>query len=272
MTGACPISAVIPFRYDTDTLPRTLDSLRGLDEILIFDNGPTAALEQICAPFANVRIVVGEFTGFGSTRNAAATEAKNDWIFAVDADEWPDAEMRAALENFRPADMQAIFAVVSKNVVLGCEIRHGEMRPDKLPRLYNRQHTAYNDQHVHEKLIAPESVPFLPGVLRHEPVRSVEQCLHKINAYSTYMQNNPKYLEPHRKKYRAFGAVVRALWRFFRSYIIKGGMLDGWRGLLCSVNAANASFYKYIKFVAVRTRNDQDAFISDTSTDAFRHL
>ena len=249
-----PVSAVILFKDALDTLPRTLDSLRELDEVLVFDNGPTQGLEHVCTPYSNVRIVLGEFVGFGPTRNHAAQLARNHWIFMVDADEWIDPELFDSLKQIDPEQTQQVFAVTRRNIYLGKEMRWGRWKPHRIMRLYHRNHTQYNDRQVHEGLQIPANSEerTLAGVLWHESIRSVEQELEKINRYTELA------IEDSRRPSSPWGAMARTIWRFIKAYVLELGMLDGWRGLLCAVNTANTGFYKHIKRVAAHTTADND--------------
>ena len=60
-----------------------------------------------------------------------------------------------------------------------------------------------------------------------------------------------RYSEIHRlQKTRTFHPLLitlRSVFAFIRSYVFKGGMFAGWRGLVIAWNEANGVFYKYMK-------------------------
>ena len=91
------ISAVIITRDAAATLALSLTSLEAFPEVLVFDNGSTDDTAAIARRFANVRLERGEFTGFGPTRNEAASLATYDWIFMVDSDEIANETLIASL-------------------------------------------------------------------------------------------------------------------------------------------------------------------------------
>ena len=238
-----PISVVIPFKDDNARLPHTLESVQGLDEVIVYDNGPTPGVEAVCAPYPNARVVEGEFHGFGPLRNDAATHARNDWIFALDADERPNAEAQAFLQTFRPTNEREIFSVWRKYIYLGKEMRFARQEKHPQIRLYHRLHTKFNSNLVHERLLIPSGsvMQKIPGKLWHESVCSIEQELRKMSLYTELEVPRGDHVGV------AAGAFGRALWRFFRFYVLKLWMLDGWRGLLCAMNKFNNSFYKHMK-------------------------
>jgi hypothetical protein len=42
-------------------------------------------------------------------------------------------------------------------------------------------------------------------------------------------------------------ALLKALWAFFRTYILRRGFLDGREGFLIAVATAESTFYRYVK-------------------------
>jgi hypothetical protein len=55
-----------------------------------------------------------------------------------------------------------------------------------------------------------------------------------------------------RRTYHPTVILFKTVWAFIRSYILRLGVLDGWRGLLISVSEANGVFYKYIVIYSKR--------------------
>jgi hypothetical protein len=41
--------------------------------------------------------------------------------------------------------------------------------------------------------------------------------------------------------------LLRAVWAFWRTWLLQGGILDGWRGLVIAWSNANGVFFKYMK-------------------------
>ena len=58
------------------------------------------------------------------------------------------------------------------------------------------------------------------------------------------------------RTYAAPVIFAKALFAFFHSYVIKLGILAGWRGLIIAWSRANDTFFKYFKIYADRRRRD----------------
>src|SRR5262249_48602736 len=119
-----------------------------------------------------------------------------------------------------------------------------------LVRVYDRDVCRFSDVRVHEKLIVPRGVDVvrLEGGLWHDAVCDVDQFLQKVSFYSELCRGPGSKLRsiPH--------ILLGAGWAFFRSYVLRLGFLDGWRGLLIAHCDAQGSFFKHIKrYVDART-------------------
>ena len=238
---------VIIFRDDTHTLPDTLDTLHDFGEVFIYDNGPTPDLANLCSKFPNVRVETGEFMGFGPTRNHAASLARFDWILAIDADECLDPKLRNVIRNLPLGKKNTVYQLRRSNHLLGKRLRFGSHASDKIVRLYHKNHAAFNDAMVHEKVGASKEakLQILPGHLEHYQISSLYEGIQKMNIYTEISAKSGPTLPAN-----PFQAVGHALWSFFRSYFLFLGILDGWRGLVCAAGEANGRFYKYMKRVA----------------------
>lgn len=242
------ISAVLITRNAAATLEATLHSLAAFPEVVVYDNGSSDRTAEIAAGFPNVRLFTGDFLGFGPTKNHAAGLATRDWIFSIDADEVVSAELLAALGAADVGDDRVTYAVRRENHLMGRAVRHSGWGRDWLLRLYNRRRTGFSDVPVHENVLPVEggSTRRLGGSLRHDAVREVGDFLVKANRYSELRRGQG------RRVLSPLGIFLRAAWAFLRTYTLRGGFLDGWRGLLIAWSNANGVFYKYMKPYADR--------------------
>lgn len=239
------ISVVMITRDAAATLARALEATRGVDEVVIYDNGSTDDTREIAAGYPNVSLHRGPFEGFGTTRRRAVACARNDWIFSLDADESPDADLIAALERWLPtADPESVGVIHRQNWLMGRPVRRAGWGHDWLVRVFNRRHCNFNDARVHESVATHESTrpERLAGHLTHQAVTDLSQFLEKINRYSELRARSGRL-----KHYPVPLIFLKALFAFFRTYALQGGFLEGWRGLVIAVANANGVFWKYLK-------------------------
>ena len=241
MNGKLPISAVMLVKDAQATLEQSLASLADFSEVLVYDTGSTDDTLRIAAGFANVRLVQGNFDGFGPARNRAAALAAHDWIFNIDSDEWLTSELRSSLRDVRLDDSRLVQTFIRRNLMFG-HVPRSLLGWELIHRLYHRGQVGWTGK-VHESIGMLDGSPMrthkLSGELWHEPYRSVGHLFHKRWLYAQpELRDRLKPLHP------AF-AALRALWRFIRCYIVQVGFIDGWRGFVISVADASGTFLKY---------------------------
>lgn len=240
------ISAVIISKNAAGTIARTLDSLLRFDEVVIYDNGSSDDTLQIVQRYPNVSLHQGEFLGFGPTKNHAVELAKHDWVFSIDSDEVLPTALLDELDKLDLSQQRNAYFVKRTNLFMEKAVKHSGWGKDWLLRLFNRQVHKFTDAMVHEHvLLHGESKRVnLKHDMLHFAVNDVAQMLNKVNRYSEIRKESSK------KCYSLPVIMFKAFWAFFRTYFLRRGFLDGWRGLAISVSNANGVFYKNIKIYA----------------------
>ena len=96
------VSAVLITRNEAPLIRRCLESLGGLDQVVVYDTGSSDLTPDIARSMgADVHVGVPEIPfHFGNARNAALALARHDWVLSIDADEVLRAHLRpAGLQN-----------------------------------------------------------------------------------------------------------------------------------------------------------------------------
>ncbi len=240
------ISAVIIAHNAEATLAACLQSLKRLPEVVVYENGSTDRTAEIALTFPNVRLEQGDFIGFGPTKNLAAEFSCNDWVLSLDSDEEVSSELMDELAELELGDSKNLYQILRQNFFMGEHVKHSGWGNDWLPRLYNRKSHGYNQAIVHENVLPlPDAkIQKLKGTLQHRAVSEISQFLVKIDRYTELrMQEGSKGHGP-------LVSLLKAKWAFFRSYILKLGILDGWRGVVIAWGDASGVFYRCMKCYA----------------------
>lgn len=240
------ISVVIITRNAAATLSDTLESTRTFSEVLVYDNGSDDATTQIAQAHDNVSLREGDFMGFGPTKNHAVSLARHDWVLSLDADEVLSPELTEFLQTWKPGSDNTVGIIRRDNYLMGKLVDKGGWGSDWLVRLFNRKEHRFNDNAVHESVpLMADSVPErIPYPIRHNAVQNIGQFLIKIDRYSELRRQTRS------KTFHPLVIVLRSMFAFFRSYVLKRGFLAGWRGLVIAWNEANGVFFKYMKVYA----------------------
>ncbi len=235
------ISAAIITLEAAADLDRCLASLSFADEIIVLDQGSSDGTAEVCARHGAV-LHQTEWLGFGPTKQKAAGLCQNRWVLSIDSDEEVTPELRAAIEALPDQPDQAAFAVNRLSRFLGKWIRHCGWHPEYVTRLFDKQRAGFNDKPVHESVLTDGSVGRLDGLLLHYTYETMEQYIDKLNRYTTLAAEE---LHAAGRSAGLPSAVVRAKVAFWRMWLFKGGILDGWAGtVLCLAS----SFYVLSKY------------------------
>lgn len=238
-----PISVVIITKNAEAVLHGCLDSVKDFPEVLIYDNGSTDNTPELARQFNNVHLVSGPFLGFGPTKHHAVSLAKHDWILSLDADERVTPELQATLENWPVEAINKAGKIHRENLLLGKPVKHSGWGNDWLVRFFHRHTAQFNDAPVHEQVITSREVKVekIPGKIRHLAVQDLSQFLEKVNHYSSIRAENSK------KYYSLPTIILKTGFAFLRTYLLRRGFMDGWRGLVISFSNANGTFWKHMK-------------------------
>ena len=243
MDNKVDISAVIIARNASQTIETTLASLARFSEVVLVDTGSTDGTIELSKAFPNVVIYEEPFMGFGPTKNLAVKEASFDWAFSIDSDESLDENLIEAIFDFDFSLEKNVGVIHRRNFFLGKEIKYSGWGSDHIIRLFNRKETLFNDRMVHESVLLKNdsNQVNLMGALNHSAIISIDQYLHKVNAYSTLKNQTPK------KKVALVIIFLLVAFKFVSVYFFKLGILDGWRGAVIAFGNAVGVFFKHIK-------------------------
>jgi len=245
------ITVTILTKNSSKYLRQVLDALTHFDEVLIFDNGSSDSTMEIAREYHNVNIIEGVFTGFGPTHNQASGLAKNNWILSIDSDEVVTPEMSKEILSAKLED-DCVYSFPRHNYFNKRWIRWCGWYPDRQVRLYNRLMTKFTDAQVHEAIIVEglRHIPFKSPLI-HYSYETISDFLVKMQSYSTLfaVQNCGK------KKSSPVKAVLHGFFAFFKSYILKRGIMGGYEGFVISSYNAHTAFYKYLKLYEANTRH-----------------
>lgn len=237
------LTAIVPTFNEEANVADCLATLGFADEILVVDSGSTDQTREIAAAAPRARVVEHEYRGNGPQCNWAMGEARSEWVLIVDADERvPDPlarEIATLLESGPRADH---YFLRRQNVFLGRAIRHSGWGSDRLVRLLRRGSARYPERRVHADIETQGPTPTLSAPLVHFTSRSLEAYLEKVHRYAIWGAADLR-----RAGRRAGAATIafRSSWRFFRTYVLQAGFLDGTRGLLVCGLQAYGTFLKW---------------------------
>jgi glycosyltransferase involved in cell wall biosynthesis len=240
--GPLRLSITVITLDEEERLRACLESVAWADEIVVVDAESRDKTTQIAREFTE-RVVVRPWPGFADQKNFALAQATGDWVLSLDADEEVSPELREEIQRLlaEPPTCEG-YAVPRKNIFWGRWVRHGGLYPDWQLRLFRRGRGRFVARAVHESVQVDGAVARLRGPLLHRSYRDVSDFLTRADRYSTLAAD--EWVRRGRPA-RPLDLVLRPLGRFLGMYVLRLGVLDGWRGLLL------ATLYAY--YVGMRS-------------------
>ena len=209
-------------------------------DLLVLDSLSTDRTVTI-ATSLGARIVQRQFDNYPAQRNAGLHLLENEWVLTVDADERLTPalreEIRSLLQTDPPLDA---YRIGRDTYFRGRKVRCWS--GGSVVRLFRRSKASYASHRlVHEELVVSGRIGTLDAPLLHYTFRSFSQYLPKMHSFSALSAQE------------AFQKGQRASWtglfflppaRFLKTYLLRGGILDGIPGLLIAGLSAYSSYLK----------------------------
>lgn len=255
------ISATIVTLNEERNLPRALESLIVVDEVVVVDSGSTDRTVEIARAYG-AKVAVNAWPGYAAQKNFAASLAAHDWILAIDADEALSELLQAEIMELRGGLGAAVGSAVRGGATaagppqvagfcfprraqyLGGWIHHSGWYPDAKIRLYDRRNAHWAGDYVHESVQTDGPVAALAGDLHHFTCDSLDEHRRTMDRYTTLAAAE---LRARGKRSSALRAVLSPPATFLKTYLLQQGFRDGYRGYLIARMAARYVALKHSK-------------------------
>lgn len=263
------ISVLILTKNEQRDLPGALESVAWSDDVHVFDSCSTDATAEI-ARTAGAQVHSRPFDDYATHRNAAlALPFRYSWLFLLDADERPTAELSAEMQRVvteAPANT-AGFRLRRRDFLFGTWLKHAQISPYyiRLVRVGRARYT----RAVNEVLEVDGPVAGLLHPLDHFPFsKGLEHWVAKHNTYSsmeaelivrrqgldnpslrTALTHSDFHTRRMHQKALFYRMPARPLLKWCYMMFVRGAVLDGAAGV---AYATLQSFYEYL--IVLKTR------------------
>ena len=231
-------------------LPRTLESVKWADEIVVVDSGSRDRTIEIAQSFA-AKTSYHAFGGHGEQKNVALDLCTSDWILLLDADEVLTPALQREIRDLLAGEPKYdAYWTPRLNLYFGRWIKHGGFYPDHKLRLFKRGTARLSEG------VGPHSTPQFSGLtgklhgdMLHYAYPTMGIYLEHMNRYSSEIAQLLHKSGKDSRSLPAFwwNAVLNPAATFIYNYFLRLGFLDGREGLILHINHSVYIHWKYIK-------------------------
>jgi len=246
------LSVVIITLNEETKIRDCLESVKWADEIIIVDGYSQDKTVEVAREYTP-KIHQREFTGFGEQKNFALAKARGDWILSIDADERVTPELQEEIRRTLDNPKACGYYIPRKSYFAKRWIKHCGWWPDYVLRLFRRDCGRFSDRLVHEAVKVDGPTRKLDNPLEHHPFSSVSDFIKKIDEYTA---PGAQAMIAEGKNCSCWSALSHSTLAFVKTYFLKMGILDGWMGLVIAYSNAAGVFYRYIKCIEIKERQD----------------
>jgi glycosyltransferase involved in cell wall biosynthesis len=228
-------SAVIIAKNEASTIGQCITALKKItnDIIIVLDDQSEDNTESIAVGLG-AKVLKKKWEGYSSGKNYGISFASADWIICVDADEIITDELSKNLNELTPNE-SCVYDMNIRTWFGSHPVRFCGWFPDWNIRLFNKNVMRWNDNFVHEKLISDRKLTHckINGIVEHYSFRDEAHMGIKFDYYARLRAGE---WARSGKTPSVFKQWFGPYFRFFRTYVLKLGFLDGKTGFLIAKN------------------------------------
>ena len=238
------VSGVITSFNEEHNIGDCIESLEWCDEIIVVDSFSTDRTPEIAQEHEKVRFFQRNYFGAGAQKNWAMQHVRYDWIFLLDSDERCTPALRQEVKALLSDGPEHDAYMMNRDVyLLGKRIRFSGWQHDRVARFFRAGAAFYENRRVHSVLHTTGETPILDNPIEHHMVdRSFDEYAFRLAKYGYW---NAAQCWQDGDRTSAIEVMVRPTWRFFRTYILQLGILDGSIGIVFCLLQSYSTYMKF---------------------------
>jgi glycosyltransferase involved in cell wall biosynthesis len=237
------LTAIIPTYNEIDYIEDAIKSIEFADEIIVIDSFSTDGTKEKAVELG-CKVLDRKFDNFSNQKNHAISFATGDWILFLDADERISKKLQIEIQEAISSSKYNSYKLRFPHFYMNRFLYHSE---SKVLRLV-KNNGVYFEGAVHEKLKTTGKTGILDNFVIHYTYKGL---LHYINKKDSYAWFQAQMSLEKNKKANLFLLIFKPFYRFFHSYILKRGFMDGVPGLAVATVNAYGVFSRYAKMILI---------------------
>lgn len=245
------LSVLIPTLNEEENIAACVESIGDLaSQILVFDSFSTDRTVELALSLG-AEVQQRTFDDYARQKNEALKFLKHPWILILDADERLTPELREEIRSILKNGSQFDGYRIRRDAWF-CNRRVRCWSHDWSLRFFRNGKGSYEiNKPVHERFLITGAVSRLGNPLEHYTFRSFSQYLPKVDSFTT-LAAGEAIAKGEKASFTKLLLYPPA--RFLKTYLLRGGILDGIPGLLIAWLSAYSAYLKYAKVWELQKR------------------
>ncbi len=238
------LSVIIPTLNEEVNIVSAIQSVLFADEIILIDSLSSDKTVTL-AKELGAKIILRKFDDFSTQKNYAISQCSHDWVLALDADERITEKLQEEILHVLQFNDKAVaYSMNLDYYFMDKLMKHGEFQTKKSIRLFHKDYCQYDGSLVHEQLLVKGQVGKLKHSIKHESFKNINAFIQTQNFYAELkakqLTKQPNVLAP-------LSLIFKPPFRFFKHYILRLGILDGYQGYVFAKIQGYGVFLRYLK-------------------------
>lgn len=245
------ISAVLITLNEIINIDEVLTNVQFADEIIIVDSFSTDGTVERIKKRPKINLIQRPFVNYTDQKSFAMSQASNDWILFMDADERLTDRLKNEILTTINEEKQPVAYYFYRTFMFQQKIlRYSGWQSDKNFRLFRKSKVAFTqDRIVHETLIVDGKIDVLKNRLIHYSYKDYKDYKGKMIKYGQ-MKAQEELIKNYDPNLYHF--IFRPSYKFFNHYILRFGFLDGKKGVIISYLNALGVYSRYKELSRLR--------------------
>ena len=231
------ITALIITYNEVGYIEKCIESVSFADEIIVVDSYSDDGTYEYLLSLPQVRVIQNPFKNFTAQKSFTLKQASNDWVLFLDADEVVPEELQTEIiDTVNNNPKHVAYWFYRKFMFQKERLRFSGWQTDKNYRLFRKSKVKFSNKRiVHETLDIEGTSGKFKNKLTHYCYKNYGMYKNKMMLYGK-LKAKEAFTKNKRFSYALL--LIKPMWKFFNSYFIRLGFLDGKKGvIICHLDA-----------------------------------
>ncbi len=246
MPNKIKITALVITYNEIGYIENCIKSVEFADEIIVVDSYSNDGTYEYLLENPKIRVIQKPFENFTKQKSFALSQASNDWVLFIDADEVVTEDLKKEITETLPLkNACSAYWFYKKFMFDSGPLHFCAWRTDKNYRLFRKSKVQFTKERiVHETLEVEGGTGIFKEKILHYSYKSFSDYKAKMLSYGR-LKAKEAYLKD--KKFNIACLILKPIWKFLYHFVIRLGFLNLDKGFVISYLSALGEIERYLE-------------------------